>query len=253
MAHNHHMLAYSAMMCGQSRVALEAINAMAAGIPADWLKENAALADGFAAMPIEVLVRFGRWDEVLAAPEPPDYLPLARSLRHVARAIAYASQGKIAEARAEEQAFQMRRKDVAEDAFFGNNKAQDLLAIADLLVQGEILARDGKMNEGIAKLYAAVEREDKLRYSEPPDWIHPIRHALGATLLAAGRADEAERVYREDLGRQPNNGWSLYGLARSLRLQDKPAEAEPIEARFQEVWKDADVKITSSCYCQPGQ
>jgi tetratricopeptide (TPR) repeat protein len=96
-------------------------------------------------------------------------------------------------------------------------------------------------------------REDQLRYSEPPDWIHPIRHALGATLLAAGRPAEAEKVYREDLARQPNNGWSLYGLARSLHLQGEHDQARQIDARFQEVWKDADVQITSSCFCQPGK
>src|SRR4030095_6735029 len=80
MAHNHHMLAYSAMMCGQSKLAIDSINEMVASVPQEWVKENAALADGFTAMPLEVLVRFGRWNEVLAAPEPPEYLPIARSL-----------------------------------------------------------------------------------------------------------------------------------------------------------------------------
>jgi tetratricopeptide (TPR) repeat protein len=252
MAHNHHMLAYSAMMCGQSKLAITAINDMAKGIPSDWLKENAAMADGFAAMPLEVLVRFGRWDEALAAPEPPDYLPLARALRRVARGIALASEAKIAEAKTEQEAFAAARKLVAEDARFGNNAAADLLAIAELLLDGEILARSGQLDAGIARLRAAAEREDKLRYSEPPDWIHPIRHALGATLLAAGKPAEAEKVYRNDLAKQPNNGWSLYGLARSLHLQNKHDEAKTFDVRFQEVWKDADIQITSSCFCQPG-
>jgi tetratricopeptide (TPR) repeat protein len=256
MAHNHHMLAYGAMMCGRSSLAIKAINEMAQGIPADWLKENAALADGFTAMPLEVLVRFGRWNEVLAAPEPPDYLPIARALRHVARGIAFASRREIDLAKAEQQAFQAARKAVGEDAFFGNNKAADLLAIADLLLDGEILIRAAQSDTaqteaGLAKLRAAVEREDQLRYSEPPDWIHPVRHALGAALLSAGRPAEAEKVYRQDLIRQPNNGWSLYGLARTLERQNKSDEAAQIDARFREIWREADIQITSSCFCQP--
>src|SRR6185312_12151467 len=98
MAHNHHMLAYSAMMCGQSKLAISAIHDMAKGIPAAWVKENAALADGFTALPLEVLVRFGRWDEVLIAPEPPDFLPIARTLWRCARGIAYAAKGDAAKA-----------------------------------------------------------------------------------------------------------------------------------------------------------
>jgi hypothetical protein len=102
-------------------------------------------------------------------------------------------------------------------------------------------------------LREASRIEDTLRYSEPPDWIHPIRHALGATLLQESRAADAEAVYREDLARQPNNGWSLYGLAKSLRLQGKDAEAQPIEAQFNAVWSEADIQITSSCFCQPAK
>ena len=245
------MLAYSAMMCGRSKLAIDAINEMAKGIPEEWLKENAAVADGFTAMPLEVLVRFGRWEEVLAAPEPPEYLPLARSLRHVARGIAHAAQGEIAKAKEDQAAFVAASKAVAEGAGFGNNTAENILAVATHLLAGEILYREGQVEAGLAELREASRREDMLRYSEPPDWIHPVRHALGATLLKEGRAAEAEEVYREDLRRQPNNGWSLYGLGRSLRTQGKQAEAEQIEAQFAEIWKDADIKITSSCYCQP--
>lgn len=251
MAHNHHMLAYSAMMCGQSQLAINAIKDMAAGIPSKWLQENAAVADGFTAMPLEVLVRFGRWDEVLAAPEPPDYLPIARALRHVARGIAHAAQGNVRDARQDQTAFLAACKSVPEGAAFGNNTAENLLAIAAHLLAGEILYRDGQVDAALTELRAAVTIEDTLRYSEPPDWIHPIRHALGATLLKERRAAEAEKVYRDDLQRQPNNGWSLFGLAQSLHLQNKHAEAAQFDARFAEVWKDADIKITSSCYCQP--
>jgi tetratricopeptide (TPR) repeat protein len=253
MAHNHHMLAYSAMMCGQSKLAITAINDMARGIPADWLKENAALADGFAAMPLEVLVRFGRWDEVLAAPEPPDYLPISRALRRAARGIAFAAKGNIAEAKEEQAAFLAAAKKVPEGAGVGNNTAETILAVATHLLAGEILYREAKVEAALAELREASQIEDTLKYSEPPDWIHPVRHALGATLLAENRAAEAEKVYRDDLAKQPNNGWSLFGLARSLHLQGKHAEAQQMDARFAEVWRDADIQITSSCYCQPGK
>jgi tetratricopeptide (TPR) repeat protein len=252
MAHNLHMLSFAAMMRGQSRQAIEAINEMARGIPSDWLKENAALADGFTAMPVEVLVRFGRWQEILAAPEPPDYLPIARSLQLCARGIAYAAMNELEKAKAEQAAFSEAKAKVPLGARFGNNKAEDLLTVAEHLLAGEILFRNGERDAGLAELREAVQCEDRLRYDEPPDWIHPVRHALGAALLQAGLAAEAETVYREDLAKLPNNGWSLFGLGRALRLQNKHDEAAAIEARFRETWRDADVKITSSCYCQPG-
>lgn len=251
MAHNHHMLAYAAIMRGQSKLAIEAINAMAQGIPPDWVKENAAVADGFTAMPLEILVRFGRWDQVLAAPEPPPYLPIARAMRHCARGIAYAARGETDRAKAAQQAFLLARAVVPEEAVFGNNKAEDLLAVAEHLLAGEILYRQGMVEDGIRELREAVNKEDQLRYAEPPDWIHPVRHALGAVLLQENRAAEAERIYREDLTRLPENGWSLFGLARSLHLQAKQQEATEVDARFQRAWSEADVTITSSCYCQP--
>jgi tetratricopeptide (TPR) repeat protein len=190
---------------------------------------------------------------VLAAPEPPDYLPIARTLRHCARGIAFAAKGEVAQAKEEQAAFLVAAKAVPEEAAVGNNTAENILGVATHLLAGEILYRDGQIDDGLAELREASRIEDTLRYSEPPDWIHPVRHALGAGLLQANRAAEAEKVYREDLVRQPNNGWSLYGLSRSLHLQDKHDEARQIEAQFEQVWRDADVKITSSCFCQPGR
>ncbi len=127
-----------------------------------------------------------------------------------------------------------------------------MLGVAEQFVTGEILYREGKADEAFAALREAVRREDALRYSEPPDWVIPVRHALGAALLRSGRHAEAERTYREDLLRHPENGWSLFGLARSLELQGKTDEAARIRARFDKAWTDADVKLSSSCFCQPG-
>jgi len=252
MAHNSHMRAYAAMMAGQSQLALSTIRDMVAVIPTDWLKENASWADGFIAMPYEVEMRFGRWDEILAEPEPADYLPLTRALRHYARGVAYAAQGKVAEAQAEQRAFAEAKTKVDPAASFGNNSAGDILALAGALLDGEVLYRAGKQGAGFKALYQAVRLEDALRYDEPPSWIQPVRHALGAALLQSGRYAEAEEVYRADLEEFENNGWALYGLGRTLRLQKKDAEAAEVEARFSEEWKDADIKIASSCFCQSG-
>ena len=251
MAHNHHMLSYAAIMRGQSRLAISAITEMLETVPADWVKENAAIADGFAALPIEVQVRFGRWEEILKAPEAPEYLPFTRAMRHCARGIAFASTGKLDSAKAEQQAFLAGRELVSKDARVGNNAAHDVLNVAEHLLAGEILVRVDQPDAGIAELRTAVKAEDQLRYSEPPDWIHPVRHALGATLLILDKPAEAEAVYREDLARLPHNGWSLFGLSRALRKQGKTAEADEIAAQFEAVWRDADIKITSSCFCQP--
>jgi tetratricopeptide (TPR) repeat protein len=252
MSHNHHMKAYAAMMIGRSEIALTSIRELVADIPEDWLQANASWADGFIAMPYEVLMRFGRWQEILDEPEPPAHIPLTRALHFAARAVALAALGRPEEARTEQRAFLEARTAVAEDATFGNNRAHDLLDVADRLVEGEILYREGRKDEGIEALYEAAAHEDELRYDEPPDWIQPVRHALGATLLMERRYADAEAVYREDLARLPGNGWSLYGLGRALRLQGKDAEAEQVEARFAEAWAGADTALRSSCFCQPG-
>jgi tetratricopeptide (TPR) repeat protein len=251
MAHNHHMLAYGAMMTGQSELALATIRRMVADIPLEFVKEN-PWADGFLAMPLEVRMRFGRWDEILAETAFPDFAPISRALRRYARAVAYAAKGDVSSARKEEAAFLEARTRVPKEATFGNNSGSDVLGVAEHLMKGEILFRSGKRDEGLAALREAVAREDGLRYDEPPDWIQPVRHALGAALLQAGRHAEAETVFREDLARLPENGWGLYGLQRALQLQKKAGEAAAAEKRFDAVWRRADVRIKSPCLCLPG-
>jgi tetratricopeptide (TPR) repeat protein len=253
MAHNRHMLAYACIMRGESRKAIDTINEMAAAIPPEWVKENAAVVDGFTAIPLEILVRFGKWDEVLAAPEPSDYLPIARAMRHCARGVAFAAKGDVASATKEQSAFLAAKAKVPEEAVFSNNKGHDLLGVAEKLLAGEILIRQGKAQESIAALREAISREDKLRYAEPPDWLRPVRHTLGAVLVAEGRAAEAEKVYREDLKKYPHNGWSLYGLARSLEMSGNKSEAAEALAEFNKVWADGDFELTSSCLCLPGK
>jgi tetratricopeptide (TPR) repeat protein len=253
--HNRHMLAFAAMMTGRSALALGHMDALLGELPKDeaWLADWGFLLDYFGPMKMEALVRFGRWDEILALPEPPENRPVSRAMRHAARAIAHAAQANPAAARVEQQAFAAARAQVPAEATYGNNAASTILDVAEAMIDGEILVREGKADEGIARLREAVRREGLVRYDEPPDWIIPVRHALGAALMTNGRYAEAEKVFREDLKKWPDNGWSLYGLGRTLRHLGRDAEAEPVEQRFKQVWAHADIALTSSCLCLPGQ
>lgn len=253
MAHNHHMLAFAAMMSGKEKRATDAISQMLSEIPAPWLEKNAVMADGMFAMPYEVHLRFGRWDAMLAEPEPAANLPIARTFRHFARGVAFAAKDRVADARAEQQAFASARAALPEKAMFVMNPAAKVLAVAEAMLEGEILYREKRVEEAVAALEEAVRREEELRYIEPPDWIQPVRHVLGATLMDAGRPVEAERVYRYDLVRHPHNGWSLHGLWQSLAAQGKTDEAAAARALFTQAWKGADVVLTSSCFCLPGK
>lgn len=255
MAHNHHMLAFGAIQMGQSKKALGAVKEMLAGVPKEWVavKENAAVADGFLAAPLEVMVRFGMWDDILKEPDFPGSFPIARGLRHHARGVALAAKGKPKEAREELEALRAATKKLPKEAVFGNNSGADLFAVADGMLEGEILAAEGKMADAIKKLSETVAKEDQLKYMEPPDWIVPVRHALGAFLLKDGQAAEAEKVYRADLKKWPNNGWGLFGLTKSLEIQGKKAEAEKVRAEWKKVWAQADITIGSSCLCVPGK
>ncbi len=252
-AHNRHMLAYAAMMTGQGELAVSQIRAMVAELPAGFLKEHAPGAEGFIAMPLEVLVRFGRWNEILAEPaDYPDHMPFTRAFHSAARALAYSALGQTAKAR-EEQAVYLKGKDlVPKDETLGNNTAEATLVVVTKMLEGEISIREGKLEDGLAELRSAVQAEDALRYDEPPGWLIPVRHSLAANLLQAKRFAEAEKVYRDDLRRVPENGWSLFGLSQALTAQGQFEESRAALARFREVWAKADLQITSSCLCRPG-
>ena len=252
-AHNRHMLAYAAMMTGQRDLAMKHIRALVAEIPADFLEENALIAEGNVSMPLEVMVRFGMWDEILAEPEKyTDKMWFTRAFHHAARAIAYAAKGDTANTRKAQSVFLERAKLVPKEDFVSNNSCEALLDIVIPMVEGEILVAEGKIDEGIEQLLAAIQKEDALKYDEPPGWMIPVRHSLGAVLMKQQRFAEAEQVYRDDLARLPENGWSLLGLIESLRKQKKNAdEIAQTQTRFKKVWAKADLTITTSCLCQP--
>jgi tetratricopeptide (TPR) repeat protein len=253
MAHNLHMLAYAAMMQGESKKSTEAIRQMLAGIPEEFIQATAPMIDGFFAMPYELHMRFGRWDEMLAEPKPRDLFPMTISVWHYARGVSLAAKKDVAGAKREQAAFRAAVKAVPNTEVFAQNPAADILGIAEKTLDGEILYRDGKTDEAFAALREAARREDHLHYIEPPAWIQPVRHALGAALMDAGRYGEAETVYREDLARYPENGWSLFGLTQCLKKQGKAAEAGEVAKRFDKTWQRADVKLASSCFCLPEQ
>ncbi|HEY2143453.1 MAG TPA: hypothetical protein VGH06_03805 [Candidatus Udaeobacter sp.] len=252
-AHNRHMLAYAAMMTGQRALAMKHIRAMVAEMPADFLKENTMQAEGNVAMPLEVMMRFGLWDEILAEPERyTDKMWFTRAFHHAARAIAFAAKGDASNARKAQSVFVERARLVPKEDFVGNNSCEALLAVAIPMVEGEILIAERKIDSGIEQLRAAIQKEDVLKYDEPPGWLIPVRHSLGAVLMKQQRFAEAEQVYRDDLARLPENGWSLLGLAESLRKQKKDAdEVAQTQAKFEKIWAKADLIITTSCLCQP--
>src|SRR6476646_1162949 len=252
-AHNRHMLSYAAMMTGQRDLAMKDIRAMIAELPPDFLRENALQAEGNIAMPLEVMVRFGLWDEILAESEKySDKMWFTRAFHHAARAIAYAAKGDTVNARKAQSVFVERAKLVPKEDFVSNNSCEALLAVAIPMVEAEILIAEGKIDSGIEQLPAAIQKEDALKYDEPPGWLIPVRHSLGAVLMKQKRFAEAEQVYRDDLARLPENGWSLLGLAESLRKQNKNTdEVAQTQAKFKKVWAKADLTITTSCLCQP--
>ncbi len=253
MAHNAHFLAFTAMMRGRSDEALKIGRQMIAEMPPDFLREYGPFVDGYLIFVSEALTRFGRWNEILAEPKPPEGLPFSLAMWHFTRAVAFNALDRADDSRNEVADFLAASAAVPPDYHFGNNSASDLLAIAALILNGEIAARAGQFDAAVADLREAVRIEDTLRYDEPPDWIQPARHTLGAVLLSAHRPAEAEQVYRADLERFPENGWSLFGLKQSLQAQGKKAEAAQAERRFARAWAAADVKIDSTCYCQAGR
>jgi tetratricopeptide (TPR) repeat protein len=250
-AHNEHMLAYAAMMTGESALALEHVRTAIRCLTPNYVEKIPDAGDYFAVMPLEVMVRFGEWDAILAEPTTyPDAARFTQAYSHAARGIAFAAKGNIAGARQEQSAFRTAAKRISPAAWFSLNPTVRIAALVEPMLEGEIDLRAGQVTEGLAALRQAVALEDGLGYDEPPSWLIPIRHALGAALLQRGRLAEAEAVYRQDLKKLPDNGWSLYGLGRTLSLEHRTAEAALVEQQFHEIWAKADVSIDASCLCQ---
>jgi tetratricopeptide (TPR) repeat protein len=233
-------------MEGRSRVAIDAARAayrVACG-PAPSLRDGTL--QHYYALEYYALVRFGRWDEILKATLPPDTnAPYPLAVYHFARGMAYARTGKTRDARKALAALEKVAADPAlkETKVKHINRASSLAQIATLTLQAALAAADKKPLVAVKLLEQALAIEDALEADEPHLWLAPTRHALGAALLTAGRAAEAEIGYRKDLRHYPENGWSLYGLSQALAQQGRADEARDAEERYRAAWRNADYDL----------
>jgi tetratricopeptide (TPR) repeat protein len=265
--HNYHFKIYGAMFLGQSRAALAAADQLVAAIPerllrvgvppmADWL-------EGFVPMKVHVLIRFGRWQEIIDAelPGDRDLYRVTTAMMHYAKGVACAATGRLAEAAGHRIKFAAARARVPDSRTVFNNTCQDILAVAEAMLDGELEYRRGSYDAAFARLRHAVELDDGLPYDEPWSWMQPTRHALGALLLEQGAVAEAEGVYRADLGldgtlaracQHPGNLWSLHGYHECLTRLGKHEQAGIVGQQLKIAAAYADVPIGASCYCRLG-
>jgi tetratricopeptide (TPR) repeat protein len=194
--------------------------------------------------PVLMMVRFGKWDEVLAAPDPTAG-PMSASMWRFARATALARLGRTDEAAEEQRLFEAARATIAaEDKAVYQNEVRNIAAVGAEVLRGRLAEARGDREAALAAYRRAVEAEDSLTYDEPADWFYPVRETLGAALLRAGKPTEAEAVFRADLTRNPENPRSLHGLATALEKQSKKRDAKAARKRFEKAWKGADATLT---------
>jgi tetratricopeptide (TPR) repeat protein len=244
--HNVHFLWAALIMQGRREDALRAARDLVPAIPAGAAHEPAL--EPWFATPILSLARFGRWDDVLKEPEPDAAHPVHRALRTYARALARIARGELPAAEEELRRLAELSAAIPADRHIGNSDGRDVLQVAALVVKGELAARRGRWDEAVAALEGAVRHQDALHYDEPPDWYYPVRQSLGYVLLAAGRGADAERVFRDDLARVPDDPWALYGLAQALRAAHRTADAAIVDGRFRTAWSRADMPFSPAAF-----
>jgi tetratricopeptide (TPR) repeat protein len=242
-AHNYQFLAFSAAMEGRQAETIEAARQSRALISDDMLLMTPGF-DWYVAELYATMVRFGTWDDILAEHAPnPKLIGLTGAYLY-AKATALAAKGGVEDAKA--PLTELEKLAAAEDT--GHDRVKAALAVAVLTVQARIALAESNPDEAIGMLREAAAKEDRLAYSEPADWFFPVRHILGAVLIQAGRAADAEAVYRDDLSRHPNNGWALHGLAQSLKIQGGSADASAAQQQFDAAWKNADATLVASAF-----
>ncbi|MEU9498010.1 hypothetical protein [Streptomyces sp. NPDC048196] len=264
-SHNYHFKIYGAMFLGQSRTALETAAQLEQSIPEELLRvESPPMADwleGFLAMRVHVLIRFGRWAEILALPMPsdPELYCVTSAMLHYARGVAYSARGATAEAEAERALFRHAAGRVPQTRMLFNNTCRDILAIASAMLDGELAYRNGAYDVAFSALERSIELDDNLPYDEPWGWMQPTRHAYGALLLEQGRVEEAEAVYRADLGldntlprssQHPGNVWALHGFHECLVRLGRTGEAAIVAQQLTVATALADVPVEASCFCR---
>ncbi|KAI4844555.1 TPR domain protein [Aureobasidium sp. EXF-8846] len=267
-SHDYHFRIYAAMFAGQSKIALESVAGLEASLPekllrvasppmADWL-------EGFLSVRIHVFIRFGMWQDILALELPADEKLFSVTTAFVlyGRGIAFAATGRVQDARDAVTKFESASDKVPASRMLFNNRCVDILQVARTMLYGEVEYRDRDFDQAFEYLGKAVYLDDNLPYDEPWGWMQPTRHALGALLLEQGRTDEAEKVFKADLGfdntlpralQHPNNVWSLHGYHECLIKLGKVGEARIIEAQLAGAVSKADVPIKSSCFCRNGK
>ena len=263
--HKYHFTVWAAMFDGQYATALEYANAaeqqlgpeavtfMMGDIPI-----GAVYLEAYACLPWHVLVRFGKWEDIINLPLKEDKEMYAGTVAtsHYARGVAFAAMGKLEEAETERRKFRdaLQNRALEKRRLFNNimhdpEHRSGVLDVAEAVLDGEVEYHKGNYQEAFEHLRLAVKRDTNLNYDEPWGWMMPARHAFGALLLEQGEAAAAEAVYREDLKRYKNNLWSLLGLHQALKQQQKLEEAESVYASFQTASVRADIKIGASCLC----
>lgn len=246
--HNHHFLWAAAIKLGMSKVSLESAEDTAAHVDAKMLTnpDLGATLQHFSMIPLYTKALFGKWDDILQESTPDLLYP--KGVWHYARGLAYLREGYRSQAVKELVALRNIADDpaLADQKIFGINSVAQLLQIGEEILAGEIAASRQHFDQAIMHLEQAAILEEEFSYTEPKDWYLPPKQVLGAVLLEAGKAEEAERVYREDLLYHPQSGWSLFGLVQSLEAQGKTQEANKAKEQFSIAWADADVTLTSS-------
>ncbi len=243
-SHNLHFIAACSSMNGNYAEARKAAEMLATHV-GPHVKDVPPL-EGFMTVPIAVEVRFQKWDQILAMPQPAAAMQTATVFWHFARGMALAAKGKVTEAEAEHHIVSDAADKTPPDQVFAmpvNNKAKDVLTIATNVLGAKIALAKRDSANAISMLHRAIAVQDTLKYDEPPDWFYPVRESLGAVLLLNGNAVEAEKIFREDLDRNPRNPRSLFGLSEALRAQDRAYDAQFVDKQFQSNWKNTEIKL----------
>jgi tetratricopeptide (TPR) repeat protein len=243
--HNLDFLAAARAMEGRYADAKKAADMLYASVSEviTQMPEMAPMVEPFLTRPAGILLRFDKWDELLALPQPPASRVVDTTFWHYGRAMAFAAKGDVAKARSEQQAFVDARKQVPNEAMFGLNGANGVLDVTAALIDARIARASADEAAELAALRKAVTVSDALAYDEPPDFYYPVRESLGGALLRAKEWTEAERIFREDLSRNPDNPRSLFGLSEALRMQQKSSDAEIARKSFDKLWHEADVSL----------
>ncbi len=243
-SHNLHFLAYAAMQAGNYETARRAATQLAENIQERAKGMPASMTEGFLTYRMLVQLRFRKWQEILATPAPDAKIPMLVTVSHLARGMALASAGKLSDAEAERNAFASAVAQIPADQKFGFDSAQMVLQIPADMLDAQIAEVRGDRKAAIESLRKAVAAQDGLAYNEPPDWYYSVRESLGGALLRAGQSAEAEKVFRDDLTRNPRNGRSLFGLWQSVKAQNKTADADWARREFEAAWKDSDTQLS---------